>query len=405
MIDAENLCKLIRKIPPDTGRDFLTRHFEIELPELDSKQNLTQQRRQLCDALEALSIKARQHIEQAAEGIMLLSDAAGQDALASLCTKHLTDESKSTISAITSPCLRSLWFYENAHRLFVDALNARQADIYRQSQTCYSGFVAPPNLEIHKDPDALAEFHRNIAKHLECAEKDVAIQLFCRLRTDAKSHDDTVLYQISIHYNLSPESIDCVQESELIAHDIIRAAATHVTYEPESGHLDVLSKERSEREALAGIVADTLLGAPFDGSKIPLKQYSYQCLAAPFVFDIADEPIHSVKVTELGFEGSDGGTSLTKLRQRDKDSIHAIAKSLYASEFRFTDHHINYAKINIKLKKEGRGRQRTISIILRGDNQCNIKTKREQDRALCDHLLIKWHLVREIGDDNQSIAA
>ena len=27
----------------------------------------------------------------------------------------------------------------------------------------------------------------------------------------------------------------------------------------------------------------------------------------------------------------------------------------------------------------------------------NIKTKREKDRALCDRLLAKWHLVKEIG--------
>jgi hypothetical protein len=36
-------------------------------------------------------------------------------------------------------------------------------------------------------------------------------------------------------------------------------------------------------------------------------------------------------------------------------------------------------------------------VILRDDNKCNIKTKREKDRALCDRLLAKWHLVKEIG--------
>ena len=36
-------------------------------------------------------------------------------------------------------------------------------------------------------------------------------------------------------------------------------------------------------------------------------------------------------------------------------------------------------------------------MILRDDNKCNIKTKREKDRALCDRLLAKWHLVKEIG--------
>jgi hypothetical protein len=37
-------------------------------------------------------------------------------------------------------------------------------------------------------------------------------------------------------------------------------------------------------------------------------------------------------------------------------------------------------------------------VILRDDNKCNIKTKREKDRALCDRLLAKWQPVKEIGD-------
>ena len=36
-------------------------------------------------------------------------------------------------------------------------------------------------------------------------------------------------------------------------------------------------------------------------------------------------------------------------------------------------------------------------MILREDNKCNIKTKREKDRALCDRLLAKWNLVKVIG--------
>ena len=35
---------------------------------------------------------------------------------------------------------------------------------------------------------------------------------------------------------------------------------------------------------------------------------------------------------------------------------------------------------------------------LTGQQWCNIKTKREKDRALCDRLLAKWNLVKEVGD-------
>ena len=54
--------------------------------------------------------------------------------------------------------------------------------------------------------------------------------------------------------------------------------------------------------------------------------------------------------------------------------------------------------MSIRLKKVGKDRARTITVILRDENKCNIKTKREKDRVLCDRLLAKWQLVKEIGD-------
>jgi hypothetical protein len=56
--------------------------------------------------------------------------------------------------------------------------------------------------------------------------------------------------------------------------------------------------------------------------------------------------------------------------------------------------------------RKGHGeRARTINIVLRDDNKCNVKTKREKDRALCDRLLAKWGLIREIGDAPKSVDA
>ena len=82
-------------------------------------------------------------------------------------------------------------------------------------------------------------------------------------------------------------------------------------------------------------------------------------------------------------------------------TVHDIstdARSLISTSFDFRHHHINYAKLSIRIKKVGKERARTIAVILRDDNKCNVKTKREKDRALCDRLLAKWNLVKEISD-------
>lgn len=405
MLDAENLCKLIRKIPPDTCRVFLNNHCSVSIPELDTKQNLTQQRAAISSVLTALSIAERQQLEQTAESIIMLSDASGRDALANICTKNISADNKAVLDAISNQCLRALWFFENEHTLFLEALSVRQADSFRQSRACYSGFVAPKNLEIHKDEKSLDAFHSAVAERLECAKQDVAIQLFCRLRADAKSHDDTVLYQVSIHHNLSPETIECVQDSEVVANDIIRAISTHVIYEPNTGHLEVLSKKHEDRSPIASIFADSLLATPFKGQSIPIKQYDYQSLASPKIFNIAGEPIQSVKVTELGYDGLNGGTSMTKLRLSHPGTIYQRARELYNDDFVFSDHRLTHATISIKLKKQGSERARTVSIIFNGENQCNIKSKREKDRALCDRLLAKWEFIKEVGHADQFVTA
>ena len=96
--------------------------------------------------------------------------------------------------------------------------------------------------------------------------------------------------------------------------------------------------------------------------------------------------------------GDNHRSLLVKIWAKDADDIHAAARSLISPEFDFRDHQLNYAKISIRTKKVGADRARTISVILREDNKCNIKTKREKDRALCDRLLAKWNLVKVIGN-------
>ena len=191
--------------------------------------------------------------------------------------------------------------YLNAPALFEEALNARQADVFRQSAACYSGYVAPKDLTVLDDAVARQVFHQAVAQQLGCTADAVAVQVFKRLRPDTVTGEDVDLYQVSVHHNRPPEIIDYVQASELVPQEVIRAVSSHITYEPANGHLEVLSKETDGREALARIVADSLLQSPITGDKIPLKQYAYQSLAAPRSFDLSGENVASVKVIELGY--------------------------------------------------------------------------------------------------------
>lgn len=402
MNDAENLTKLLSHLPPVIFRDFVAADFSLSLPELDTKKQKKAQRDTIATALSALEVSARQQLEEVAERILLMSDGAGQDVIDGFKDDIFDETARKTFATLPDQYQRALWLYTNEPQLFDEAMNARQADVFRQSTSCYSGFIAPAHLEVLDDEASRVMFHQKVAQQLGCAHDAVAIQVFKRLRPDTLTGEDIDLYQVSVHHNRPPEIIDCVQASELVPQEVVRAASLHITYEPANGHLEVLSKVTDGRDVLACITADCLLQSPITGEKIPIKQYQYQSLAAPQNFDIAGELVMFVKVVELGYADANGRSLLVKIWTKDADDIYTAARSLINPSFDFRDHHLNYAKLSIKLKKIGKDRARTISVILRDDNKCNIKMKREKDRSLCDRLFVKWHLVKTIGHDIES---
>ena len=402
MNDAENLTKLLGHLPTTVFRDFMVNEFALVMPPPDAKKLKKEQREPMEAVLASIDFAQRQQIEEVAERIVLLSDGPGQDVVDGFRDGIFGDEDRKTFDSLRNQYERALWLYTNEPDLFKEALDARQADVFRQSSSCYSGFVAPKALAVVTDAGAKDAFHDSVAQQLGCAKDAVAIQIFKRLRPDTQTGEDVDLYQISVHHNRPPEIIDCVQASELVPQEVIRAVSSHITYEPANGHLEVLSKDTDGRETLARIVADSLLKSPISGEKIPLKQYDYQSLAAPRNFDLSGENVASVKVTELGYTASNHQSLLVKITAKDADNIYTATKFLIDPMFDFSHHNLTYAKLSIRLKKVGKERARTISVILRDDNKCNIKTKREKDRSLCDRLLAKWNLVKEIGDVSQT---
>lgn len=396
--DAESLSKLLAHLAPAVFRSFMVEDFGLTLPELDVKQGKQAQRAAMGAVLADLTVQARREIEEEAERIVLMVDGAGQDVIEGFVHEAPDEAVRAAYAELPDQYARALWLYRSDPALFDKALNARQADVFRQSASCYSGFVAPEALTVQDDEATRQAFQQAAAQHHGCAVDAVAVQIFKRLRLDSLTGEDVDLYQVSVHHNRPPEIVDCVQAGELVPQEVVRAESSHITYEPANGHLEVLSKHAGGRESLARMAADLLLRSPITGERIPLKQYEYQSLAAPRNFDLSGEDLTGVKVTELGYSTANHRSLLVKIGPKDVEDIHTAARALIGVDFEFRQHTLNYAKLSIRLRKIGKERARTIVVVLRDGNRCNIKTKREKDRALCDRLLAKWHLVREIGD-------
>lgn len=397
MKDARNLSKLLRSLPPKAFRDFLVNRFKLPFFGIRTRATLKVQRETINSVLSELEVQTRQDIEEIAEEIVLLSDGPGQDVVAGIRNSALNSKQKNEMSALKNQYERALWLFQNTQELFKAALYSRQADVFRQSPSCYSGYEAPKNLVFLDDDGARQTFHSAVARLLGCKKEDVAVEVFKRLRIGTDNEKDVNLYQVSAYYNRAPELEGYVKDSEVVSQEVIRFDTVHITYEPKNGNIEVLSKHTDHREELAKIAANCFLQSTIGGIKIVLKQYHLQSLAAPYSFDISGEPVSDVKVIELGCSRNNCSL-LIKTWAKDNKKIYVAARSLIGPAFDFRDHHLDYAKLSVRVKKVGKERARTIYIILRDKNKCNIKTKREKDRVLCDDLLIKWGLVKEIND-------
>lgn len=400
MDDCENLTKLLSHLQPAVFRTLLNDQFALTLPETDPQDGKRAQRAVLKTAVAALDVTLRQRLDAFAEGFVLLSDGPGQDVMASYGTQIFDDAERTAFAALRSQYDRALWLYCHEPALFAEALNARQADIFRQSQCCYSGFCAPPGLAIRDEETVRAAFRQAVSPVLDVPADQILVEIFKRLRPTSQTGQDVAIFQISLHHNRPTELVGYIQDGAIETQEVTRMEAAHITYEPATGHLEVLSRHDSGRDALARLTADHLLAAPFMGERIPIKQYDYQCLAGPFAFNLLGDPeVASVKVTELGC-GADPHRHLrVSLWASDPDDIHTVARRLAGPAFDFRHHLITFVRLSIRLKKTATERARTLSVILRDGNRCNIKTKREKDRVLCDRLLTKWRLVKELGDD------
>jgi hypothetical protein len=159
MNDSENLSKLLGHLPPGVFREFMASELDVAIPALDATQGKREQRAAMEAVLSALPVGVRQKAEEVAERIVLLSDGAGQDVIEGFRDDIFEDAAKAAFNAINNQYERALWLYTNEPKLFKEAVDARQADVFRQSASCYSGFVAPTKLIVKSDPATRAVFH------------------------------------------------------------------------------------------------------------------------------------------------------------------------------------------------------------------------------------------------------
>jgi hypothetical protein len=341
-------------------------------------------------AVDKLDDEARARVVNDAERVSGLADDAGQTALYSVV------ENRETLDALANGHARALWMFLNAPVLFQRAEEVRYTDERRRGRS-WDGFIAPPNLDIRRDPASLDAFKASLRAHFGSNNVHVDIFERCRPTFDGK---DSELVQIAIYREGLPDDFLAFDGGALVRRarrPVYEAALTH---EQATGVIEVVATERESREEIVRLTARDLLGIDYQNEKVPLRRYDLAVLLRPFAFstDPADG-IESVEVKQLRLMPIDDvgeRVTLECLRKADRTIWNMAAEHFGASDPLAGGWVATQAKLTIKFHPKGDAKRgRTLPLTITMPHGCNLKDQTEEEQLIGEKYLRRWGILRD----------
>lgn len=341
-------------------------------------------------AVDELDDEARARIVNDAERVSGLADDAGQTALYSVV------ENRETLDALANGHARSLWMFLNAPVLFQRAEEVRYTDERRRGRS-WDGFIAPPNLDIRRDPASLDAFKASLRAHF--GSNNVHVDIFERCRPTFEGGDSD-LVQIAIYREGLPDDFLAFDGGALVRRarrPVYEAALTH---EQATGVIEVVATERESREEIVRLMARDLLGIDYQNEKVPLRRYDLAILLRPFAFptDPADG-IESVEVKQLRLMPIDDvgeRVTLECLRKADRTIWSMAADHFGAGDPLAGGWVATQAKLTIKFHPRGDAKRgRTLPLTITMPHGCNLKDQTEEEQLIGEKYLRRWGILRD----------
>jgi len=272
------------------------------------------------------------------------------------------------------------------------------ADYYRKGRM-WDGFKGPQNIVISADPLDVENFKQKVIQHFRTGQK-IKVEIFRRTKF-YKDDQELQLVQVMIYREGLPESYTALdEENDVVSKTYCPAYELALTYEPVSGHIEVIAKEKECREAVAKAFSETLLQTEIDGERVPLKQYDISKLLRPFDFPTdPDDGIESVKVMMLRLKPLGSGNKVTlEVTQKEGRSIYDVSREWFdANDPLRGGFQLSQVKIVIQFMPNEESRKgKVIPVKISYPNGCDLKSKTEKERLISDKYLKRWGLLKEI---------
>jgi hypothetical protein len=235
----------------------------------------------LIKAVDGMTDDERQRVVLDAGRVAALADEPGQNALQNVVLN------RAIFDTLEGANNRSLWVFLNENDRFRLAEEVRYNDERRRTRS-WNGFEVEKDCTARRDPISVAAFTKAIRDRFDTPH--VHVDIFDRHRVILEDQECD-LVQVAVYREGRPEDILGFDANSTLSRRILKPVfEASLTYEADTGVIEVVANTLEDRRDLTAYMARDLLGIDFKEKPIPLREYDLSMLLKPFDFptDVKD---------------------------------------------------------------------------------------------------------------------
>ncbi|MGE0759588.1 MAG: hypothetical protein AB7O38_21400 [Pirellulaceae bacterium] len=338
--------------------------------------------------VEEWSAAIRERIATDSERLWTMTDEPGQVAL------YAETKRAAELDALHSKQARAMFAFLHEPEAFRRAECDRLIDVRRFARM-WAGIRCRPGVDMPLNGPPVEQFRTEVQAYFKITNTHVEIYERSRPRLGVAT---ARLFQANIYQEDKPDEqwmFDGGCLSRRMHRPVAEAA---VTYEPETGRMEVVTSNREARPVLLKLCCEHLLGIPHTGEWIEKRLYNLQSLAGPRTFptDPADG-IVSVEVVSLrlapfnrsGFRITLESPSPQVASLWEETSSWFGRMSALERGWQVTQ-----AKLVIKFRADRHApKGKRLSVTITMPRSCDLKDRTEHERLIAERYLRQWGLI------------
>ena len=386
------VAAVIRKTPVSTLRSY----FDSRCIDLSGWVNWQDARlptaQRLIKAVESLDSDFRAVVVVDFDRIQGMTDEAGQGSIAGVI------QDPNILQSLANGHDRAMWLYLHDEGGFRRAEEVRFAEHYRLGQR-WACFVGPKGKEVFDDDERRKELVTRICSMFKSMNALVEVYQRQQVGTNKSL---SLITQVVIYREGLPDGFWEFENGEMELKPVRPVLEAVLTYNAKSGDIEVVGLDSQDKPRLARLFSHVMLGQGIIGMRVPLRQYDLSSLAVQRTFQTdREDGIAAVKVRSLHIQPEEYPGLLLALKEKPDTKI-----SLY-EYFNDTTNGKNplqqegvqivQADLSIRFRSDRESsRGRTITVRVTLPNGCDLKSRTEKERLICEKYLPLWGLVKEV---------